>query len=749
MMKQLFLVSCLLVYSVFCSTNVVIKHNKLFVNGVEFCIKGINYNPIPLGITPMDGAGYGGGGFCSPKRTPWGEWKSGCFDSDFFDGAPDIDGKWPNDGFAALWRRDFPAIRDMGVNTLRLYNTNPTTRQMSKIYPKSFIFLEQGKDHVPFLDMAKQYGFYVIFPLISDWWTFQTASESDFKRLLRSQIDEVGNHSAVLMWQFGNEMNWDGTKLGFYPYPDLMAKYNNYVQYIRQYTLSRWGRKIPITHAVIDFPQTFDWLLKNFDLEILSLNTFRGVGTYTIFPGDSNTRGFAYGTCAWNKPLLISEFGWNGYSSGYANQIISDFTTRINQGLIGFVSFEHNDEQVPQKPAGQRTFGAMSVSVSSNGTHTSMDEYAFLPDTMTKKQLYYDLSGGQYNNIAYNYNSDVYALAGRPAQTIASSVDYCTSRGTFTDCPGNNTCSGHGICARETGTCTCATGWSGVDCATPVCFCSGRGNCSILTSPPQCVCNNGYYGAQCKNVVVATQCPNDCTENKNGICNTTTKKCACVSGWTGPDCSVVTIAKPFPTLGVTRILYPSTPVVLPKCVGPIGEGQTLSVSCPTSQAISSVQFASYGTPTGSCGSLAISSCHATTSTNVFSTNCLNKNSCSFTVGNAAFTDPCSGTIKNFYAQYTCSNVATVCSTVQEHSTMSLSCPLPAQKITSVQFASYGTPSGSCGSFAKGSCDSATSLSTLNSNCLNKNSCTIAAQNSVFTDPCTGTSKNLRVQVICS
>jgi hypothetical protein len=33
--------------------------------------------------------------------------------------------------FRALWKRDFPIIKELGANTIRIYNANPTTRLAS------------------------------------------------------------------------------------------------------------------------------------------------------------------------------------------------------------------------------------------------------------------------------------------------------------------------------------------------------------------------------------------------------------------------------------------------------------------------------------------------------------------------------------------------------------------------------------------------------------------------------------------
>jgi hypothetical protein len=88
-----------------------------------------------------------------------------------------------------------------------------------------------------------------------------------------------------------------------------------------------------------------------------------------------------------------------------------------------------------------------------------------------------------------------------------------------------------------------------------------------------------------------------------------------------------------------------------------------------------------------------------------------------------------------------------CTQVAEQSTATLSCP-SGQVVKSITFGSYGTPTGSCPSFSQGACHASTSKSTLESLCLNKQSCSVAATNSTFGDPCVGTFKKLAVTYTC-
>ncbi|XP_077249768.1 beta-galactosidase 3-like [Tasmannia lanceolata] len=71
-------------------------------------------------------------------------------------------------------------------------------------------------------------------------------------------------------------------------------------------------------------------------------------------------------------------------------------------------------------------------------------------------------------------------------------------------------------------------------------------------------------------------------------------------------------------------------------------------------------------------------------------------------------------------------------------------------ISSVKFASFGTPSGTCGSYVKGSCDHPNSISVVEKICLNKNECAIALSGENFSkDICPGLTKKLAVEVACS
>jgi len=83
--------------------------------------------------------------------------------------------------------------------------------------------------------------------------------------------------------------------------------------------------------------------------------------------------------------------------------------------------------------------------------------------------------------------------------------------------------------------------------------------------------------------------------------------------------------------------------------------------------------------------------------------------------------------------------------------LTLTCADTAGVISTIVFASFGTPTGSCPNLAiSSSCNSPNSMDVVSKTCLGLNSCTLEATNDFFGgDPCLNTPKNLAVIVNCS
>lgn len=179
----------------------------------------------------------------------------------------------------------------------------------------------------------------------------------------------------------------------------------------------------------------------------------------------------------------------------------------------------------------------------------------------------------------------------------------------------------------------------------------------------------------------------------------------------------------------------------------VDEHATAVLQCFGSGVISSIAFASFGTPAGACWNHQLGSCNAANSTAIVANLCLGKSSCSIEASSTLFGDPCFDVPKQLAVEaFGCFPAPTpyVCGQADENTDVVLACA--SGTITSVDFASFGTPTGSCGSYKAGSCSAANAQAVVARQCINKTSCTISASTAVFGDPCVNTFKRLYVQV---
>lgn len=73
-----------------------------------------------------------------------------------------------------------------------------------------------------------------------------------------------------------------------------------------------------------------------------------------------------------------------------------------------------------------------------------------------------------------------------------------------------------------------------------------------------------------------------------------------------------------------------------------------------------------------------------------------------------------------------------------------------QSISNIKFASFGTPSGTCGNFQEGTCHSPNSLAILEKACMGQERCSVSISNTFFgADPCPNVLKRLSVEAVCS
>jgi hypothetical protein len=198
--------------------------------------------------------------------------ESACTDEDFFDGSAGVNpAVLPNGWFNSMWARDLPVMKEMGANTVRIYHTSPWTKDYTTAnIGTDGIAFPYGKSHKEFLDMAHSNGLKVVYPLPGEYAWLVNFSEDQMQQLIRNVIDEVGNHPSILMFALGNELPLDDNLIGIL---------NKYIAYSKSYMQQKWNRSVPITHAVVDLPTSYDHLAKTLNVDVFSSNAgYRGLG---------------------------------------------------------------------------------------------------------------------------------------------------------------------------------------------------------------------------------------------------------------------------------------------------------------------------------------------------------------------------------------------------------------------------------------------------------------------------------------
>ena len=143
-------------------------------------------------------------------------------------------------------------------------------------------------------------------------------------------------------------------------------------------------------------------------------------------------------------------------------------------------------------------------------------------------------------------------FTGAIIESSTSSIACPIAADSNTQC--NSGMDSNNICDYMTGTCQCATGWSGDACENGTCptnsagdVCYGRGTCDSSTQF-KCVCDNGYYGNTCENVY----CPKAADGiqcGAFGVCDASTGLCTCIEGWSGPTCEIAPSCPTNPSTG--------------------------------------------------------------------------------------------------------------------------------------------------------------------------------------------------------
>ncbi|MFH0879000.1 MAG: hypothetical protein V2A34_04750, partial [Lentisphaerota bacterium] len=243
------------------ATSVTVSGRQLRVNGQTFIVKGVGYSPTPI---------------CDdPKTSPNG---------DYFTAE-----------YRALYERDLPLMRQMGVNTIRLW---------------SWV---AGRDHSDFLSKAYNNGvdpIYVIIPFDFSGEITNSASRTLIKSRFRNQVAAYKSYPAVLMWALGNELNSAAIYGGN---PDAGGNLTNFFSLVNELAAEAHAEEGTNAHPVtvpladenvIQTISAFNSLVTN--LDVWSIQPYRG-GTFGTL--------FSQYAAASTKPLVLTEFGVDAFDN--------------------------------------------------------------------------------------------------------------------------------------------------------------------------------------------------------------------------------------------------------------------------------------------------------------------------------------------------------------------------------------------------------------------------------------------------
>jgi len=243
------------------ASRIMISDQSLSVNDAPFQVKGVGYSPTPIGHDPE-------------IRAPFGDY----FTSDY----------------QKIHERDFPLLRVMGANTLRLWHW------------------DSNADHTKFLDAAYNDGNDAMFVIAGFWISAgfnidPNDAQNDREKIKQEFLDMVQihkNHPAILMWCIGNEVNADsmyGQKLD-----DLFSLINEMAIAAKQIE----GRTYhPATTALVDV--NIERLINTYDskvpgLSVWGVNVYRGKSFGDLFS--------SYGGLS-EKPMIVLEFGIDAFDN--------------------------------------------------------------------------------------------------------------------------------------------------------------------------------------------------------------------------------------------------------------------------------------------------------------------------------------------------------------------------------------------------------------------------------------------------
>ncbi len=278
------------------------NHFQLTVDDKPYVVRAICYSPTPVGLTPDNGS------VNTDKDWSFADYNKNKIVDGPYEAWIDInrneiqDEDEPNIG-------DFALMKDMGINTIRLYHYPDFNKEL----------LKEGYEKYNFMYMVGNLlGMYAV-DSGAEWYTGTDYTDPvQQQRMLdsvRRMVEEYKDEPYVLLWILGNENNYGtvgtmgvfaGTSNQAQKQPDAYYKFiNECVKLIK--SIDPQQRPVAICNGDT---YLMDYCAKNApDLDIYGANAYRGEHGFGPLWKDVMNE--------YEKPVLVTEFGCPAYAKGW------------------------------------------------------------------------------------------------------------------------------------------------------------------------------------------------------------------------------------------------------------------------------------------------------------------------------------------------------------------------------------------------------------------------------------------------
>ncbi len=282
---------------------------KLSVNDRPFLIKGVCYQPIPIG-----------------KDYEFDYWS---------------DGKKP-------WLTDGKLMKQMGVNTVLFYRAGKNPEAV----------------RAALYDLNKKFGIYVLMGHYLGFgsWPPANYANQEFRLRMKTEVLDMGhnyqNSPAILMWVLGNEnnysfdrmvQNWTTPEIEALPDPDARRREKARIYYSFINELAREIKKIDTKHPIVmgaGEVMSLDVAKQECpDIDVIGMIAYRGPGFGNLFRQVKQT---------FDRPVVMIEWGADSYN---ALAKTPDETTQAEFIKLQWRDIERNAD--PKKGVGNSIGGTL------------------------------------------------------------------------------------------------------------------------------------------------------------------------------------------------------------------------------------------------------------------------------------------------------------------------------------------------------------------------------------------------------